>query len=161
MRCKDLGDQNCGRAVSAADDTDGGCFFRRKVEQQRADKSDKDTQLCSSAQQEGFGVRNQRTKVGHRTDAQEDQRRIKPQLNAQIQDVQQSAIVQHRTIVDTVADIELHVEQTIVGDVGQHHTKCDGQQQQRLIPSGNRQVGQKAGNADHNQLLPVDIGKAG
>ncbi len=126
MRCKGLGDQNCGRAVSTADDTDGGGFFRREAKQQCADKSDKDTQLCGSAQQEGLGVCNQRAKVGHRTDAQEDQRRIKPQLNAQIQDIQQAAVMQHRTIVDTVADIELHVEQAIVGDVGQHHTKCDG-----------------------------------
>ena len=50
---------------------------------------------------------------------------------------------------------------TGVGQVGQHHTKSDGQQQQRLKTLNDGAVQQHKGNEQHDTLLPAQICKAG
>ena len=48
-----------------------------------------------------------------------------------------------------------------IGQVGQHHTKSDGQQQQRLKALYDGAIQQHKGNEQHDALLPAQISKAG
>ena len=71
-----LGSQvNGSRAVSTTDDPDGGSFLHIEAQEHGPQQSHKHTDLGSSTQQQGLGVGNQRTKVGHGPYAHENQRR--------------------------------------------------------------------------------------
>ena len=54
---------------------------------------------CGSAEQEALRVCNQRAEVGHSADAEEDDRRIDTELNAEVEHIQQTALVKHLAIV--------------------------------------------------------------
>ena len=69
------GDIDSGRTVRAADDADRTGFSGREAQQQRYDERQEDAQLSGSAKQQTHRVGDQRTKVGHRADAHEDERR--------------------------------------------------------------------------------------
>jgi hypothetical protein len=70
-----VGQENRGRAVSAADNPDGRRLMGRKAEQGCAQEGGKDAELGRSAQQKGPRVGNHRSKVGQRPHAEEDNRR--------------------------------------------------------------------------------------
>ena len=76
------GDVDSGGAVRAADDADSAGLLVRKAQDLSADEGEEDAQLCGSAQQQAGRAGDQRLKVGHRADAEEDQRRVDAQLNA-------------------------------------------------------------------------------
>ena len=52
----------------------------------------KDTNLCGSTEDKALRVRDERTKVGHATDAEEDKRRINAELNTLIEVIKKSAV---------------------------------------------------------------------
>ena len=81
MRGQLGGDVDSGGAVSTTDDADSTGFLVGEAQDLGADEGEEDAQLCSSAQQQAGGTCNQRLEVGHRTDAQEDQRGINAQLD--------------------------------------------------------------------------------
>ena len=76
------GDVDGGGAVRAADDADSAGLLVRKAQDLSADEGEEDAQLCGSAQQQAGRAGDQRLKVGHRADAEENQRRVDAQLNA-------------------------------------------------------------------------------
>ena len=126
------------------------------------DKGGKDTQLGGSAQQQALGIGNQRTEVGHRTNAQENEAGIDAQLDTDVEDVQKSAVGQYVAVVMVVWTCcvqelvvpELCVEQVRTREVGEQHTERDRQKQQRLILLDYGQIEQHAGDDQHNQRLP-------
>ena len=75
------GDVDGGGAVRAADDADSAGLLVRKAQDLSADEGEEDAQLCGSAQQQAGRACNQRLKVGHGTDAKENQRGIDTQLD--------------------------------------------------------------------------------
>ena len=79
------------RAVGAADDADGRGFLGIKAEQQRQKKRHHDAELRARAHEKARRPRQERPKVGHRADAQEDQRRVDAQFYALVQVVQKPA----------------------------------------------------------------------
>ena len=82
MRGQLGGDIDGGGAVRAADDADSTGFLIGEAQNLSADKGEEDAQLCGSAQQQAGRTCNQRLKVGHGTDAKENQRGIDTQLDA-------------------------------------------------------------------------------
>ena len=82
MRGQLGGDIDGGGAVRAADDADSAGLLIGEAQNLSADKGEEDAQLCGSAQQQAGRAGDQRLKVGHRADAEEDQRRVDAQLNA-------------------------------------------------------------------------------
>ena len=181
------GDEDRGRAVSAADDTDGGGLLIGEAHELGADIGHEDTELGGSAEQQGLGVRDQGAEVGHRTDAHEDQAGVDAQLNAEVEDVQKTEAdraadspgCKHRLSnaglchfcqeflrdgrsseeipMDMSAGEEDLVEHLRAGEVGAQHTEGDGQQQQRLKALYDGQIQQHEGNADHDEALPVAV----
>ena len=65
MGSKLRGKENSGRTVCATDDTDGSGFLTVEAQNDCAHKCGKYAHLCSSAQKQALGVREQRTKIGH------------------------------------------------------------------------------------------------
>ena len=91
FRCELGGDEDGRRAVCTADDADGAGLCRGEAEQDSADIGNEDTELCGSAEQQALRVCNQRTEVCHAADADEDETRINTELNAEIEDVEQTS----------------------------------------------------------------------
>ena len=155
------GNVDSGGAVGAADDTDGGSLAVGEAEDLSADKGEEDAQLCGSAQQQAGGAGDQRGEVGHGADAQEDQRGVNAQLDAQVDVVRHAAGGTQQGPVDVVGlvDEDVHVENAVQRQVGHQHAKADGQKQQRLKLLGNGQVQQHAGHGDHDGILPAALDK--
>ena len=82
MSRKLRGEEYSRRAVRAADDADGSGLGAGKAQQHAAQEGNEHAQLCGSAQQQAGRTCNQRFKVGHGTDAKENQRGIDTQLDA-------------------------------------------------------------------------------
>ena len=121
-----------------------------KAQDQRHQERCEDAQLRSSAQQQGHGVSQQRTKVGHGTDAHKDDGRVNGVLDALIDDP-------HKANAACVGSCIHHrlVEQSGQRQVGQQHTKGDGHQQQGLKPLADTKIQQDTCDYDHEQLPPV------
>ena len=76
------GDEDSGRAIGTADDADGSGFLVGEAQDFGANEGEEDAQLCGSAQQQAGRTCDQRLKVGHGTDAKENQRGIDTQFDA-------------------------------------------------------------------------------
>ena len=138
-----------GRTVRAADDTDGAGFIGCEPEGKGEQIGSEDTHLGSRTDQDQPGLRDQRGKVRHRTDAQEDQRRVPAHLDALIQGVEDGAV-----LVD--ADVETREHR----DVADDHAEADRDEEQRLpfLEDGHGDEGNADG--DHGNVLPGHVGKA-
>ena len=177
------GQEDGGGAVCAADDADGGSLgtgeadhqLRSQTEQavqavQRdcAEEGDEHAHLSSCAQQQGLGVAEQRTEVGHGTNAHEDQTGVQRGLNADVSDIQQAALthdgaeaVIHGGVGIHKSGPQLLVVQTAHGQVGQHTAEGDAAHQQGLELLDDTQVQQNAADNDHRQVLPAAITETG
>lgn len=155
------GGEDGGGAVGTADDADGSGFRPGEAQDLGADEGEEDTQLGRSAQQKAGGTGDQRGEVGHGADAQEDQRRVNAQLDAQVDVVHHAAGVAQHFPVDVVGLIEenLDVEDAVQGQVGHEHAEADGQQQQRFELLDDGQVQQHAGNRQHDGVFPAAVGE--
>ena len=147
-----------GGAVRAADNADGGGLSRGEAQHQGQDKGGEDAQLSSSAQQQGHGVGQQGTEVGHGADAHKDNGRVDGVLDALIDDP-------HKPYASGMGGRVHHrlCKQTGEGQVGQQHTKRDGDQQQGLKALADAKIQQNTGDHDHHQLPPIrwDRGETG
>ena len=106
--------------------------------------------LGARAQQQGLGVGDQGTEVGHGAHAQEDQGREDADL------VQQEEIAEQARRFRAVS----FAEDGAAEKVRQQHAEGDGHQQQGLEFLYQGQVQQHAGDDDHNELPPVEQGNA-
>ena len=144
---------NSRRTVGTADDTDSTCLCLCKAEENSTCKCYKDTNLCGSTEDKALRVRDERTKVGHTTDAEEDKRRINAELNTLIEVIKKSAVcrilnisysVNHRFGVSRHRNIlcgTLSLCQKLCCrrshnariKINKQHTECDRKEQKRLI----------------------------
>ena len=115
------------------------------------------------------------TAAGHSTDAQEDQGRIQTGLDADIQNIQQSAVRHDVPIAVVVfsAFFQKRIPQfgvvqgvgracTVYEEVGyidQQATECDTYQQQRFELLFDTQIQQQAGYRDHHKVFPAAVSK--
>ena len=83
-RCQEDG----RRAVGAADDADGRRLVAVKAQHDCQDKGTVDAKLRSRAQKQALGVGEQRTKIGHRADAEENQTGVNAGLYADVQKIE-------------------------------------------------------------------------
>ena len=77
----------------------------------------------------GFIIGDKGGEVGHSTDADEDQARVDAQLNAQIEQVKETAVVEDHTVVDLLGDEEFQMVKSRAGKVSEKHTDGDGKQE--------------------------------
>ena len=160
------GQEDGGGAVSAADDADGSSLGAGEAQQDAAEESHEYAQLRGSAQQQALGVAEQRTEVGHGTNTHEDQAGVDAGLNADVEEVQQTAIPENGAVAVIVGTVGIHkrgpqviVVKTGAGQVGQQTAEGDAAQQQRLELFDNSQIQQNAGQAQHDQILPAALGQ--
>ena len=143
-----VGNENGRRAVSAADDADGGSFLQGEhAGHQRKGERAVHAKLRRGTEKHALGVRDQGREVGHAADAKEDQRRIDAEFDALIQPVKKARLC---------VGLQARKRQ-----VRKQHAEGNGQKKQRLILFGDRKVDQKACDADHHGLLPRQCGKTG
>ena len=120
VRRKLAGNVDCRRAVGTTDDADGGSLSEVEVhhphhrQAERSQQCCEDAKLCSGAEKQGFGVGEQRAKVGQRTNTHENDQWERTGLDAH--DV--------RKVQQTVSGRDLDA-----GNVAQDSTETDGDQQ--------------------------------
>ena len=150
-----------------------------------AHEGDEDAQLGGRAQQQGLGVGDEGAEVRHSAHAHEDQAGVDAELNAEVQNVEQTeangaadcprgkhrigyAGLRHlcqellrdgRSSEEVPMDMSSGeqdlVEHVRTGKVGAQHTERDGQEQQRLKALHDGQIQQDKGNGDHDEAFPV------
>ena len=178
-------DEDRRGAVGTADNTHGAGLRGGEAHQAAAHKRQKNAQLRGCAQQQALGIGDQGPEIGHGTHAHKDQTGVDPQLDAQIQHVQQphGYALPHRhggehrlahtgTLqlreelrrdgasaeqlpVDVPSGEQDLVEHIRSGQVRHQHTDGDRHQQQRLELLHNAQKQQQHGDDQHNGALPV------
>ena len=186
LGCELVGQEDCRRTVCAADDADGRSLRTGEAEADRAEEGDENAELGSSAQKQALRVSDQRTKVGHCTDAHENQRRIQTSLDADVEDVQQTCVRQDVTVavivlaalieevrpqlgvIQRVGGVQIGVDRVKtreIADVCKQAAERNADQQQRLEALDNAEVQQHARHDDHHEVLPAagseETGKAG
>ena len=153
------GQPDGGGAVRAADDADGGGDVGLEAEDADGhQESGEDAELGGGAEQQGLGVGKQGTKVGHRADAHEDQRGVEAGLDADVEDVKQTALmddVRQRDLTGNVGVPQLGVIHMGAGEVREQHAEGDADQQQGLKFLDQTEVEQQTGEQDHHDLPPV------
>ena len=75
MRCHLNGQVDSRRAISTTDDADSTSFLHREAQEHSTHEGHEHANLSSCAQEQGNRTGQERTKVCHSTDAQENQRR--------------------------------------------------------------------------------------
>ena len=149
LRLSQLSAQEDGsRAVRSADDGDGSCRSVIEAQSDRAKISGEDTKLRCCSQQEALRVRNQGTKVRHRADAHEYQRRQNRPFIQHIEVIEQAA----RTVCRL-----LRAKHDIRINIYQQHTEGDRKQKQGFKAPGNRQIKKNAGDYDHQIVSPGQV----
>ena len=117
-----------------------------------------DAELCRGTEQQALRVGNQRAEVGHGTYAHEDQGRVQAGLDADVEDIQQAAVMDNVREAELARDVgvpELGVIHLGAREVGEQHAEGDTDQQQRLKLLYQPQIQQHAGDRDHQDLTPV------
>ena len=154
-------------AVRAADDADGSGLGAGKAQQHAAQEGNEHAQLCGSAQQQALGIAKQGAKVGHGAHAHEDQAGVQGGLDADIEDIQQTAFPHDGAVAVIQVTCGIHevvpqllVVKTAQGQVGQQAAEGNAHQQQRLEFLDDAQVQQHTGDDQHHQILPAAVGKA-
>ena len=172
-RTEQIGEENGGgvdrgRTVSTADDTDGSSSFLRETEEDTADKGCENTDLSRCTEEQGLRICDQRSKVCHCTDTDEDQTGVNTSLDSDVKVVEQTAVCKDCAVVVIICMTFGHevVPQVCVvhfcaGQVGKKHTECDTEQQKRFKLLDDRQVHEQQRNENHNQVAPgvAEIGK--
>ncbi len=142
-----------GGAVRAANDADRGRLRPSEDGKPGRHVSNEDAQLGGSSQQQSLGVGNQGGKVCASAYAHENQAGVDAQLYAQVQIVQKAAMASAQLCpVDDAVRKELGVVHTRAGQIGQQHTKGNGQKQQGLKLLDNGKIQQHAGDDKHHQI---------
>ena len=150
VRVEDAGYVDGCRAVRTADDGDRAGFLGIKAQGDGGCESPEDTDLSGGSQKHQFGVGDQVGEVGHRADAQEDQRRVNAQFDTLVQ------VVHHRAFF-----LRVHADVFRSGNVAQDHTETDGNQQQGFESPEDGQHDVGKADDDHDEVSVVDVGERG
>jgi len=141
MRCKNTRHVDRRRSVNRANDTDRGRFLLREAQNQRQNQRQEDPELTRSTQQHKLRVLQERSKVGQRTDPDEDQQR--------------EHFVAHAHLVQNLQH-PVFGNQRRQRQVGEQTARANRQQQQRFVVLDDRKIEQDKRHADHDQRLPCD-----
>ena len=128
----------------------------RIAEEQCADKCNEYAELCSCAEKERLRVSDQCGEVRHSADAEEDQRGINTELNAEIEEVKEIALLHDLLKIDrrtVFMDEEIHVVQVGARKVCKKHTERNGKKEQRFKLTYNRKIEQRTDDHIHDQGL--------
>ncbi len=139
LRAQRLRHHDGGGAVRRADDGDGGRVLEVKEHGGHAQREE-DAKLRRRAKQHQLGVGQQRAKVDHRADADEQDQREELVGDAGVEQRGQRA---------------LGADQVGVGNVDQDRAKADGQQQRWLHVLFDGQVDQQRADGPHDGDAPV------
>ena len=171
-----LGGQiNSGGAVSAADNTDSCGNVACKAQQNSAEECNENTHLCCSAHQHAGGAGKHGAKVGHSTDAQEDDGGVDTGFDTDVEDIQQTAVVNNIGKGDMLNDLtgcgdyvgcardisvpHLLMEHIAAGQITQQTAECDTDHQQGLELFADAQIEQHEADNYHYQKLPAALCK--
>ena len=163
MRSERLGEPDRRGAVRAADDADGRRLGAGETEAHREEERDVDAQLRSRAEDERFRVGKQRLEVRHRAHAEEDEAGIDAGLDADVEDVDETSVLQHVDVVNVLHRPPFGVEYPVArrgGKVAQEHTERDADKEQRLELAFDGEEEEHCRDQDHDHVAPLQIGKA-
>ena len=150
-----VGGVDSGGAVSTADDADSRSLLGSEqmlaadLDHVGHDKGHIDAKLSTGAHQQRDGVGDQGTEVRHGTDGKEHDTGEEAGLDAHIHDAQNTGFI---PVFHFAVEI---IEGAAHRQVGQEHTKCDGQEQQGLKLFDDGQIQQHEGDEDHHAVLPL------
>ena len=153
-RCEYLCNKNRGRTVRTADDADSGGSLGREAERKRTRKCRENAELSGSAEQQRLRIRDKRSKIGHSADTHKDYRRVYSELDSEVYQVEQSAVMQHRAEVDRISEEEFGMEQVGTRQICKQHAECYRQQQQGLKLLDNGEIKEHADYHPHGNILP-------
>ena len=160
MGSERLREPDGGGTVRAAHYADGRRLGARESEAYREEERDVDAKLCRRAQDEGFGVGKQGLEVGHRAHAEEDEAGIDAGLDADVQDVDESSVLQHVDVIHILHRPPFGVEYPVAlggGQVAQKHTERDAYQKQRLKLELDGEQEEEARDDDHHHIAPLQV----
>ena len=143
-----VGHKDGGRAVRRADDGDGGGVRQRK-KQPRQHQREENAQLGRRAEQHQPGLFQQRAKVDHRADADEQQKRKQLVGHDRLKQYRQGTF--DPALRDGPGQRQIH----------QNRPEAHGQQQAGLHFFDDGKVDQHAADAPHHHHLPVQRPKGG
>ena len=130
------------RAVTGTDNPDGDSIQLIKADQQRQPQGQKDAELAGRAEQEDFGVFQQRAEVRHCADADENEQGEKLVGYAHVVNGPQKSFLAH---------------QAGQRDVNQDGPEADGDQQQRLDVLFDAKIQHQASDRNHHRVGPVHM----
>jgi len=143
------GQENRRRSIGAANDADRGGIAEIEVDEiefvaqrQRTDQGGKDAELCRRPQQRRLRMRQQRTEIRHRPDAEKDQQREEPVADAHVVD-----------------DSEETVGTPDVGnrDIREQSAKPNRDQQEGLEAAPNPEIEQQETDRHHHRLAGREV----
>ncbi|OPZ79792.1 MAG: hypothetical protein BWY77_01289 [bacterium ADurb.Bin431] len=140
-----VGDIDGGRTVRSPDDADRGGLLEVITHENGDEKAGEDAELGGGSEKEHEGILQQRLKVDHRTNRDEDEDGKKLSANAKIIEHSQKALMADRGGK---------------GDVGQQGAKADGKQQHRLVILGDGQIDENQGNPEHDKIAQMQVDNA-
>ena len=148
-----LGNQDGGRAVRCADDSDGGRVHKAEAKKGCEDDGQENTELRRRAEQQHFRVRKQGAEVDHRADADEQEKRHGfRRFNTDMEQPLQNAVCRnaaHRL-----------VQHAGKRDIHENRAEAHGHEQGRFKILCEGEIDQQAADGEHHELLPVYREKA-
>ena len=112
------------------------------------EESNENAKLRTGTDQKTLGVGNERSKVGHSTNTQEDERGIPTLLYTLVEDVEYRAL-----FVETYLQTGIHIE----GNVTDEHTKADRNKEHRLKFLRHGEVYEEYTDGNHGKVLPCSV----
>ena len=158
LRREGFGDEDRRGAVRTADDTDRRCRKLVKAEEQSAEERRENAELRRAAEEDALRVGNEGREVGHRADAEEDQRRIDAELNAEVKEIEKTA-VRDNVLDDDMRvgilgiDEQFHMEKLCAGQVSKEHARRNGKKQERFKLLLDGKIHQHADDDVHDERL--------
>ena len=139
---EEIGHVDAGGTVGGGDDGGRGRVSQAEAQHDGDDQREEDAELRRCAKEEHLGVAQQRTKVDHRADADEQQQREQLAGNACVEQ-------------------GLNGFRVDKGQVDQNGAEPHGQEQGRLHFLADGQIDQHPADDDHQSLLPGEVEHVG
>ena len=142
-----LGNQNGGRAVSSADDTDGGSVLQIKSQESGGADREENAELSGGSEQEHNRLGKQRAEVNHGsdTDEQKDRHRLRG-FDSHVEQPFDNAVY----FADTGHGLVDHARQ---GKIDQNGAEAHRQKQRRLIFLPDGEIDEQSAYQVHDDLL--------
>ena len=150
VRCKFRRKEDSRRAVGTTDNSDSTGLVGSKAEGKSNHISAEDAELSGSTDEHKFRIGNKRREVGHRTNTEEDERRIPSGTNSVVENIEDRTFFVY-TNFETGIDFER--------DVAHEDTETNRNEEQGLEIVFDGKPNEEQTDSEHNEVFPSDVGK--